>query len=382
MWPWAPLGLTTVTAALLALPVTPALYELWKRGDAAPLPTSRHDGRIANFAEIFHSRLAPLRPPLERCRTQREVFLTSIDGMQVLLVGSNSEDFDFHPSLTECVDAIMLSQPALVPAGTVVEADLCTDSILELGEGSALRAARGASDIILGKNSVVLRWLHADGFIRLRRGSTAYGRISAGQSIWLEPGCVFEHMHSPQILTVDSHQGDVDQRDTKYVPSKIHVCQNHVCQTQEGTREDPQPAVLDGTDASDAFTSSRKRIRIQGDFVLAAGETLSANVIATGEIRLGHGAHLFGTAKSYKDTVIEQDACVHGGIVCGGTVELGPRSFVTGPLLAEADVFIARGTRVGEPDALTTISSCRIQIAAGCRLHGTVWARVRGSVEV
>jgi hypothetical protein len=385
MWPWAPLGLTTVTAALLALPVTPALYELWKRGDAAPLPTSRHDGRIANFAEIFHSRLAPLRPQLERCRAQREVFRISIDGMQVLLVGSSSEDFDFHPSLTAGVDAVMLTQPALIPAGTVVEADVYAESILELGEGSALRAARGANNIILGENSVVLRWLHADGSIRLRPGSTAYGRLSAGKSIWLEPGCVFEHMHAPQILTFDFQQGDVDQRDTRSVPPNCHACQNHICQTQEDTQEDPQPAVLDGndeTDASDAFTSSRKRIRIQGDFVLAAGETLNANVIATGEIRLGPGAHLFGTAKSYKDTVIEQDACVHGGIVCGGTVRLRPRSFVAGPLLAEADVFIARGTRVGEPDALTTISSCRIQIAVGCHLHGTVWARVRGSVEV
>lgn len=372
MWPWAPLGLTTVTAALLALPVTPALYELWKRGDAAPLPTSRHDGRIANFAEIFRSRLAPLRPQLERCRAQREVFRTAIDGMQVLLVGSNSEDFDFNPSLTAGVDAVMLSQPALIPAGTFVEADVCGDSILELGEGSAIRAARGASDIILGKNSVVLRWLHADGSIHLRRGSTAYGRLS-GQSIWLERGCVFEHMHAPQILTLDSHQGDADQRDTRFVPSK-----GHVCKTPERAREVAQT----DPDASNAFTSSRKRIRIQGDFVLPAGETLDANVIATGEVRLGRGARLFGTAKSYEDTVIEEDACMHGGIVCGGTVRLGPRSFVTGPVLAEADVFIARGTRVGEPDALTTISSCRIHIAAGCQIHGTVWARVRGSVEV
>jgi len=378
MWPWAPLGLTTVTAALLALPVTPALYELWKRGDAAPLPTSRHDGRIANFADIFRSRLAPLRTQLERCRTQREVFRTSIDGMQVLLVGSDDEDFDFHPSLTAGVDAVMLSQSALIPAGTVVEADVCADSILEVGEGSALRAARGASDIILGKNSVVLRWLHADGTIRLRSGSNANGRLSAGQSIWLEPGCVFEHMHAPQILTLDSHQDDADQRDTRFVPSNGRVCQNHVCQT----REDAGEVAQTDPDASDAFTSSRKRIRIQGDFVLSAGETLHANVIATGEVHLGAGARLFGTAKSYKDAVIEEDACVHGGIVCGGTVWLGPRSFVAGPVLAEADVFIARGTRVGEPDALTTISSCRIQVADGCQLHGTVWARVRGSVEV
>jgi hypothetical protein len=376
MWPWAPFLLTVVTAALLALPITPALYELWKRGDAAPLPTSRHDGRIANFAEIFRSRVAPLRPQLELCHTRRELFCTSIDGMQVLVVGL--EDFDFHPDLTEGVDAVMLSQPALIPAGRVVEADVYTETSLNLGEGSALRAARGATDIVLGENSAVLRWLHAEGTIRLRSGSTAYGRLSAGQSIRLEPGCGFQHMHAPQILTLDSdhydsHQGDCDQGDTRFVSSKAHVCQ-----TQEDAGEVSQPA----PDVGDAFTSSRKRLRIQGDFVLRAGETLNANVIATGTLHLGPGARLLGTAKSYKDTVIEEDACVHGGIICGGTVSLGPRSFVAGPVLAEADVLIARGTRVGEPHALTTISSCGAQIAAGCQLHGTVWARVRGNVEV
>jgi hypothetical protein len=370
-WPWAPPALTTITAALLALPATPALYELWKRSDAAPLPTSRHDGRIANFADVFHSRLEPLLPQLEQCHTKREVSRTCIDGMQVLLVGA--ENFDFHPSLAEGVAAVMLCQTALIPAGRVVEADVHTDSTLHLGEGSALRAARGASDIILGRNSVVLRWLHAEGTIRLRPGSTAYGRLSAGRSIRLERGCGFERMHAPQILTLDSHEGDADQRDTRSLPSKAHDCQ-----TQEDACNVAQPA----PDERDAFTPSRKRLRIRGDFVLSAGETLNANVIATGELHLGPGARLFGTAKSHKDTVIEEGACVHGGIVCGGTVWLGPRSFVAGPVLAEADVIIAHGTQVGEPNALTTISSCGTRIAAGCQFHGTVWARVRGNVEV
>ncbi len=96
MPPWAPLALTTLTAALLAVPVTPALYELWKRADAAPLPTSRHDGRIANFAEAFRSRLQPLLPQLERCRNQRQLVRTCIEGMEVLLEGRDVST-SIHP---------------------------------------------------------------------------------------------------------------------------------------------------------------------------------------------------------------------------------------------------------------------------------------------
>ena len=357
MTSWAPLALTTLTAALLVLPVTPALYELWKRHDAAPLPTSRHDGRIANFAEALHLRLEPLRLQLERCRTARETARTSIEGMEVLLVGCNADDFNFDPRLTNGADAVMFGEAARVPAGRVIDADVYADGALDLGEGATLRAARSGTDVFLEKDSVVLRWLHAEGAIHMREGSTAYGRLSADRSIRLEQGCGFQHVHAPQIFTLEANQ-----QDEAHLPA--HICATH-----------------SAPDLGDVFTSSRPRMRIQGDYLLPPGDTLNANLIVTGELHLGAGARLFGSAKSYKDTVLEEDACVYGSIVCGQTIRLGSRSFVAGPVMAEGDVVIARGSRVGGPDALTTISSCGAQIAAGCQMHGTIWARVRGNVE-
>jgi hypothetical protein len=361
---WAPLALTAVTAALVALPVTPALYELWKRGDAIPLPTSRHDGKITNFSESFHSRLEPLLPQLQQCHSGREVSRTRLPGMDVLLVGS--ENFDFNPRLTDGADAVMFSRDTVIPAGRVVNFDVYAEGALELGEGATLRAAKIARDMNLRKNSKVLRWLHADGSVEMGQGSTAYGRFSAGQSILLERGCGFERMHAPQILTVDTEQDSGG-----FIPSRTHVCQ-------------AEASGISNQFNSDQFggdSAPRPRIRVQGNFSLPPGETLNANVIATGELHLGRGSRLLGSAKSYKDAVVEDDACVHGSIVSRETVHLGPRSFVAGPIMAEGDVLIARGSRVGAPDALTTISSCGIQIAPGCQLHGTVWARVRGSVE-
>jgi cytoskeletal protein CcmA (bactofilin family) len=208
--------------------------------------------------------------------------------------------------------------------------------------------------------------LHAHGSIYLRQGSAVYGRLSAGQSIRLDQGCAFQRMHAPQILTVGAEDS------VSHLP--VFPLQAHVCQTNA----DAEDAA---TDRDKVFLSPRPRIRIQGNFVLPAGETLNANVIATGEVRFGPGAHFFGNAKSYKDTIVEEDACVHGSIVCEGTVHLGPRCFVTGPVIAEGNVLLAQGSRVGTPDALTTLSSSGAKIAAGCQLHGTVWVRVRGYVE-
>jgi hypothetical protein len=343
--------------------VTPALYELWKRSDASPLPTSRHDGRIANFADVLRTRLEPLRLQLERCRADGEVARTSLAGMEILLVGK--DNFDFDSQQTQGISTFMFADAVQIPAGKVVDADVCATGPLSLGEHSALRAAYGRDEIILGKNSSVLRWLHGEGNVYLRPGSAAYGRLSAGESIRLERGCVFQHMHAPQILTIDSG-------DTRVLAAQA----THVCQASKDSEENAEHAVM-----GDMFTSSRPRLRVEGDFALPPGETLNANVIATGELHIGRGARLLGSAKSYKDTVIDEDACVHGSIVCGGTVWLGPRTFATGPVMAECDVLIARGARVGTPDAPTTISSAGANIAAGCQLHGTVWARSRGNIE-
>lgn len=365
---WGPIALTTVTAALLALPVTPALLELWKRHDAVPLPTSRHDGKIGNFAEAFQAHLQPLFAQLEQRRANGGTSRAQIAGMEVLLVGGGARDFDFDPSLTKNADALMLSRDALIPAGRVVAADVYADGTLELGEGATLRAAKVKGNMILGKNSSTLRWLHADTSIELQKGSTAYGRLSASQSIRLERGCSFQRIHSPQIFTVDTEQDGGG-----FTPTSAHVCQ---------IRAEPNE-IAEQSPSNSRETSAvpRPRIRVEGNFSLPAGETLNANVIATGELHLGRGARLLGSAKSYKDTVIGEDACVHGSIVSRETVRLGPNSFVAGPVMAERDVLIAQGSRVGAPDALTTISACGAQIAPGCQLHGTVWARVRGSVE-
>ena len=105
---FGPLLLIAVTMGLLALPVTPALYELHKREDASPLPTSRHDGRITNFAESLRSRLEPLRSELRACRLNRELSYSSVKGMKVLVVGS--EEFDFDPAAAKDVAVVMCSR--------------------------------------------------------------------------------------------------------------------------------------------------------------------------------------------------------------------------------------------------------------------------------
>jgi hypothetical protein len=368
---WGPFGLLLITAALLLLPVAPALIELHERTDAAPLLTSRHDGRIVNFADSFHARLEPLRPQFELCRHNEELVQVSIAGMNVLLVGR--DDFHFLPDELKSISAVMCAH-ALIPAKQVLQTDIHAQKTLELRESAAVRAALSGGDIILRRNSTAFRWLHANGNIYLLEGSSAFGRLSARHSIHLEPGCAFEHMFAPQITTTGSY--DEDPADELFKPHAPPANALHVAVRQLNPHSRRVSA-----NAGHVFVPSRPRLRVQGDFVLDPGETMNANVIATGEIRLGAGSRFLGSAKGYHDVDIEEGASVHGSIVCGGNLRLGPRSFVAGPIIAEGNARIARGSRIGSPESLTTISVNAAQIATGCTLHGTCWARAGGKIE-
>ncbi len=362
-----PVGLISATAALLALPVMPAFYEMRKRGDVAPLPTSRHDGRIENFAEAFRCRIEHLFPQLEENLNQRVLSRINSDGMEVLLVGQ--DDFDFDATQIRGLAAVLGSQ-LTIPSSRTVAADVYAAWSLNVGPHAAVRAALAVGNITLAENSAALRWMHSDSTVYLRNGSASYGRLSAFEAIHLEPGCSFQRMHAPHITTEKLCDAERSAQDAPDSDVGISVA------PESRPMSFPRPVIY----AGNAFLS-RPRVRAHGDFVLPEGETMNANVIATGSLRFGPGSRFVGSAKSYKDTIVEEGASIEGSIVCGGTLQVGPRCFIAGPVMAEQDVVISQGVRVGTPDALTTISSSGARIATGCRLHGTVWARVRGTVE-
>ena len=357
---WAPFLLVGITAVLLVLPVTPALHELRMRRDAGPLSTSRHDGKITNIAESFRSRLEPLREELEGCRIKHEVARTRWDGLEVLLVGHNA--FNFDPEQMRQIAAVMCGEAAFIPSKRVVTADLWSLGDLHVGEEAVLRAVLASGDVTLGENSAVLRWLHAGGTVYLRRGSSAHNRLSADQAVVLNPGCAFQRVHARIIFVAQD-----DRRGHEFA---------------EGfARKENNTAGAAKLPDDNQWFAARPRMRIHGNCVLPAEETLRANVITTGEFRMERGASFFGSIKSYKNTVIEEGASVHGSIACGGTAFVGPESFLSGPLMAEDDVYLSSGSCLGRPDCLTTVAASRVRLSPGCRIHGTIWARLQGSVE-
>jgi predicted acyltransferase (DUF342 family) len=347
---WAPLALTSLTGAMLALPLTPALLEVRRRADAAPIAIQQHDGEIANFARTFRGYVEPLLCELAACGKADAIGQATLpDGRVALLVGQG------------CFSRAMRgdsSDPLVLFAGRVVLADsmvfggdaYAADTVFG-GKREVFRALLAEKDIFLGEDSRVLRWLHAEDSTYLERNCSLFGRLSAGHAVYLWPGCSFERVHAPRIATVWGDSGFPLARTPAATP---------------GSRLD-RPL---------------RRWRIAGDFNLRPGEELQGNLVANNVVRLGDGCRVLGSIKSHGDTLVGAECEIDGSLVSTTRVRIAGDCFVRGPVLAEEEVVIGPGAQIGTPEMLTTVSAPRIRIAPGSLIHGTLWPREKGSVEV
>lgn len=346
---WAPLALTSLTGAMLALPLTPALLEVRRRADAAPIPIQQHDGEIANFARSFRRYIEPLRSELEDCGKAGAIGEGTLpDGRRALLVGQSCFDRKMRGNS---------SDPLVLFAGRTVLADAlrfggdvyAADTIFA-GKNEVFRALLAEKDIFLGEGSRVLRWMHAEDSVYLERDCRLYGRLSAEHAVYMWPGCTFERVHAPRIATVWD--------------DSVPLARTHIA--TPGSRLD-QPL---------------RRWRIAGDFTLRPGEELQGNLVASSLVRLGDGCRVLGSIKSHRDTLVGAECEIDGSLVSTTRVRIAGESFVRGPVLAEEEVVIGPGTQIGTPEMLTTVSAPRIRVAPGSLIHGTLWPREKGSVEV
>ncbi len=345
---WAPLALSTATGALLALPLAPAMRELWLRRDAAPLPIAQHDAHIENFALAFEEHLRPLQKPLAEAvsgGTVHECVLE--DGSKAVLVGIAYEDS--APALQGCsVEHLTLyGCPVVLADDMRFRREVYAAASLWSGKRSTFRALLCQGDLCLAEGNRIWRWVHAGGTLKAEPRCELYGRASSATSIYLERGCRFERVYAPEIRT---------------------------SATQAPAAE------LADFGARSTVEARRGRLRIHGELRMRDGEALQADTIAR-SIRLGAHCLILGSLKSTGDLIIGDGTLVDGSVIASGSLRIGRGACIRGPVLAEDDIELGAGSYIGGPSLPTTISASSIRVHVGATVYGTLWARSHGQVE-
>lgn len=342
--------LAVVAALWFLLALAPAFAELWLRRDAAsPTLSDEYEEDLRRAAARFEARV---RPHLDVLREAGEDAPPSMPGIHVLC-----SETAVRTARMMLPPAPYLLSPARewrLPPRFILDRELYAPGRLRCGPESDLFAVFGEEEIDLGPGSMVRRWLHGRGRVTAARGTRLHGNASSESALHLAAGCAFERLQAPAIVFGGQARGASPQN------------------RKPGARILYRPR--------GCFHETAARTYVRGDLHVPERHRLEGNVVVTGRLRLGAGAHLTGSLKAHGDVIASEAVIIDGSLFAAGDVRLGARSLVRGVVSAEGALVIETGVRLGAPEHPTTVSGARVHIAAGVRAHGVVWALEAGLV--
>jgi hypothetical protein len=330
--------LLVATIAWIAIPFLPALLELLRPRDAAPLTSVGQDsGLLTYFATSFTERvknegLLGTTPP---------AWLS--DGSAVR-VHSASTPLAAERGGTS--DVVLVVDDTPVPAGVSIGAELFARQGFHGGANSTYRAILGQRDVRLGAGSTVQRWVHASGRLMAAAGTRLIGRATADVAIVLESGVQFDRLDAPVV---------------------------RVGEASEGASEMPVLPVAAYTPflPSNALVLGPGYWRVAGDFVVPAGASLVGSVIALGNVIVSEGARVEGSIKARGTLQVRARAVVVGALAARGRITIGNGAQVSGPVIAETSVAVGAAT-VGSAGTRTTVTAPQVELRNGATVYGAV----------
>ena len=342
-------------------PFVPALREWLMGSDAEPLVVVREqDTNIRHFASSFFDQIQaffdregidPRAPPPDYEGEFRP-------GQRFALLGPDSRpQWSDEIRRTRLVNTLLIGcGDLMVEGGYVYEQEIYCGGQLYGGAHSTFRAVYAGTDLVLGQNCTVARWLHSQGHVHIGRDCTVYGRISSTSSITLAPGTRFQRLNAEVVRFA----------------SDAAVA---------GGLGMQRPTPIAWTAPAEVRHLDEHTVSCAGDLKLYTATRIDTHLIAHGTLDIGTACELNGNLKAGHTLVLGAGCVVRGALVCAGPITIGPGCLVKGPVVSESEISIAAGSVIGTPGLATTVTAPRIRVEPGCQVSGTLWATVEGVVD-
>jgi len=348
---------------LAVLPFVPAILEWRRKLDAEPLTVEYASSvDVRHFANGFREFIElRLRGTVDNCReTGRTERGTLDDGTRYAAIGDGDGPLFTAEELRNRASHHLIAAAGDLdlPAETMFLPEIYADGSVRGGERNIYRAILAEEEIILGRESMSLRWLHAARSIVAQAGTILFGRASADEVIRLERGCRFERLNAP----------------------RVEFCYQAEAGEFAGGMTWRESAVLKARDLPNQIEVKAGRWLVNGNLELPPGRILKANLVVTGSLRIRTGTHVVGSIKSHKDMFLEKGVEVDGSVLSERSITFEKGCRIYGPVMAERDISIGEGVVIGTATRPTTVVAERIFVEPGAVAHGTVWAHTDGRV--
>ena len=349
-----------LAAGVCALPFLPALIEWIAKTDAAPLVVVREqDANIRHFAASFFEQIQEFfSQHAIDTRAPPEPFEAAFGrGETAQFLGIEQKPvFTETERRSRRVRSVLISAGDLMlEGGFVFENEIYCGRQLYAGSNNTYRAVYAGTDLILGPQSTVARWLHSQGHVYIGEESRVFGRISSASSITLANGVRFERLNATVIRF---------ESDTLVNVSKI---------LEPAAKTPWEPP-------KNALKIDKNTVLIDQNAELPAHASHRGNIISKAELFLGNGCRISGNLKGRKRLTVGPSSVIRGSLVSEGEINIGASSLVLGPIVSETLVRIDTDCVIGAPRLPTSVTAPIIEIAIGSELSGTLWAAQEGRV--
>ena len=337
--------LLAATLIWLLLPLVPAVMELWRPRDAAPLQSVGSDsGKLTYFATSFTQ------------RAQRDGLLGTMlpprlsDGTPVIGISRNVPLFDTRKP-TEAVVVLMDSVP--LPEGVEFSGEVLARLSMPASRRYTFRAILGQRDVGLGEGSTVLRWVHALGLLEVGNGCRLYGRATSGRTITLGTNVFFERLQAPVIRVTAQESYEPPARPTG---------------SYELFRADGAEQIAEGY------------WRFDGDLRIPSDSMFIGSIVCRGTLVVEEGARVTGSIKTHGDLLVRRRAIIEGSLAARERIVVEEGARISGPLIAEDSITLDAAV-IGSATSPSTVTAPLIDLLPGATVYGAIMAGRRGTTR-
>ena len=337
-----------IFSGMLLLPFWPGLREsLWPR-DEYPLPVNLHYSKdprhLGNsFRRILFEGLGS-HAAAPGIRTVR---LSKDETVEV------QSDCRIETGLT--LPHILLVQGKLqTQAQATFRKELYVAGSASIGRRCRLRSLACDADVMLGQQIRIIRWIDANGDIRVGAGSRLGVSCSCAGRLVLGHDVEFQRLFSPQIISPSYQE--------RHLPEHPSGRSPRTAATQIKTIDD--------------VTDYRRTSSL-----LMSGTVIEQNLVVKGDLNLADRVSIHGDVRCDGRAIIGRDSVIWGDLFAEGPIEILHNAVVFGNLFSQDSVRLYPGVRIGRAGRIKSIiAKKRIVVDHNVVIRGYVLTEGKGLV--
>ncbi|HMK55302.1 MAG TPA: polymer-forming cytoskeletal protein [Dissulfurispiraceae bacterium] len=329
---------TIIFVGMFLLPFTPAVREVIKKEDAAPLFINMGYSKDPRYFAVSFRKLM-LKAVGDAPEGVHEITLSKPERIRIAGQAEVSAD--------SAIDTVFYVKKSLKSGNNAtLRKEVYSRGDVHLGEENMIKALACDGKVTIGKGASFMRWLDAEGDVTISEDCHLGISATCDGVLSVAPGCRFMRLYGAPVI----------------------IAQSKITPAAGGKPVEFEP-IANGAPTERGISS------------LPAHNVKNCNLIAEGSLSVGEHAVIHGHVKSHGKIVLGASAVVIGNLFAEKDIEIGPGSRVYGSVFSQGSIKLQRGVTVGSVGRIKSVIGKKgVTLEHGVTVYGYVATEGKGLV--